>query len=93
MGPCWRDEWEVELVGNEDRVDIALETGKYICAEVLTSVSNFFDIFLADQHTLTGQTKYLYLMSTLVKPKPNRMVKIQAPRKPSTVFFGLSLIS
>lgn len=43
--------------------------------------------------TLTGQMKYLYRISTLVIAKPKKMVKIQAPTKPSTVFLGDNLMS
>jgi hypothetical protein len=43
--------------------------------------------------TLTGQMKYLYRIKILVIPTPKMMVRTQAPTKPSTVFFGDSLIS
>ena len=42
---------------------------------------------------MTGQMKYLLLISKFVKMIAERMVKTQAPTKPSTVFFGDSLMS
>ena len=37
--------------------------------------------------------KYLYRIRILVIPIPKMIVRIQAPTKPSTVFFGDNLIS
>ena len=42
---------------------------------------------------MTGQMKYLERDMRLVRPMANRIVMIQAPTKPSTVFLGDNLMS
>lgn len=78
----------------ENRIWGAGEAGEYVRAEVL------IDSQLGERmayglgcYTFTGQMKYLYRINTFVIAKPNMIVQIHAPTKPSTVFFGESFMS
>ena len=85
---------------DEDGIGGAFKAGEDVCTEVLGFVNLRSDLqtwerFCIDVRrlTLTGQMKYLYRMRTLVIANPKKMVRIQAPTKPSTVFLGESLIN
>lgn len=87
-----RDEWDVVDMRDEDRIDVAFESCEDICAKVL-KMSAESQVHRVSTLTLTGQIKYLYRIKAFVSPMPNSMVNSQAPMKPSTVFFGLILMS
>ncbi len=97
-GGEWEGSRQAVGVRNEDRVGGAFEAGEDVCSEVLLRGVVSLQFAISDWRvgglrTLTGQMKYLYRISTFVMAKPKKMVRIQAPTNPSTVFLGDSLIS